>query len=280
MRKFMKANLIKEVKITGLFHKYKMEWNLNPDVNILVGINGIGKSTILRSINALLSKNNTYLKNAEMDVEVSLSDDTELAYYGIAGSTKNTNIQLNHEYITTFDVPLKDKRAINQSETPLDKEIQSVIYTIGKDQKSFSNYRFKATNYPELAESINIRINKFYDLINELFSETKKKIEIDKENNSLMFRKDKSLIPLEKLSSGEKQLLIILFTVFLMEEEPEILLMDEPEISLHIGWQQKLIDVIRELNPNCQLIIATHSPSIFGKGWGDKVFFVNDLLSN
>jgi predicted ATP-dependent endonuclease of OLD family len=63
-----------------------------------------------------------------------------------------------------------------------------------------------------------------------------------------------------------------------MEEEQYILLMDEPEISLHIGWQQRLIDIIRELNPNCQLIIATHSPSIFGEGWGDKLFFVEDLF--
>jgi predicted ATPase len=32
------------------------------------------------------------------------------------------------------------------------------------------------------------------------------------------------------------------------------------------------------LNPNCQLIIATHSPSIFGNGREDKLFFVEDLI--
>jgi predicted ATP-dependent endonuclease of OLD family len=47
--------------------------------------------------------------------------------------------------------------------------------------------------------------------------------------------------------------------------------MDEPEISLHIEWQQRLIDVIRDLNPNCQIIISNHSSSIFGQGWGDKL---------
>ena len=56
-----------------------------------------------------------------------------------------------------------------------------------------------------------------------------------------------------------------------------ILLLDEPENSLHIEWQHQLIDVIRKLNPNSQLIISTHSPSIFGDGWGDKLFFLEDM---
>ena len=62
--------------------------------------------------------------------------------------------------------------------------------------------------------------------------------------------------------------------VFLMEEQPYILLMDEPEISLHIEWQYKLFEEIRHLNPNCQIITSTHSPSLFGDGWGDKLVFV------
>jgi predicted ATP-dependent endonuclease of OLD family len=274
----MNANCIKKVEINGLFHKYNMKWELKPDVNILVGINGIGKTTILRSMDALLSKKYTYLKNLEIDVEATLSDNTVFAYSGTSKITKNPQLHIDHEYITTFDVPLKDKKTISQAETPLDKELQSIIYTIGKNQKSFSNYRFKATNYPDEAEKINSKIKHLFEMIDKMFAETRKKIEINPKDNSLFFRQDDTVISLEQLSSGEKQLLIILFTVFLMEEKPSILLMDEPEISLHIGWQQQLIDVIRKLNPDCQLIIATHSPSIFGDGWGDKLFFVEDLL--
>ena len=69
-----------------------------------------------------------------------------------------------------------------------------------------------------------------------------------------------------------------LMRVFLMEEQPYILLMDEPEISLHIEWQYKLFEEIRHLNPNCQIITSTHSPSLFGDGWGDKLVFVEDLI--
>jgi predicted ATP-dependent endonuclease of OLD family len=56
------------------------------------------------------------------------------------------------------------------------------------------------------------------------------------------------------------------------------MIMDEPELSLHTDWQEKLIDYIRQLNENVQIIIATHSPSIVINGWQDKVFEINGIL--
>lgn len=82
----------------------------------------------------------------------------------------------------------------------------------------------------------------------------------------------------EQLSSGEKQLLLILLKVFLKEDKPFILLMDEPELSLHIEWQRQLIEAIQILNKNCQIILSTHSPSIFADGWGDKLVFMEDIV--
>ena len=53
--------------------------------------------------------------------------------------------------------------------------------------------------------------------------------------------------------------------------------MDEPEASLHIEWQQKLIAMIRELNPNVQIILTTHSPAVIMEGWLDAVTEVSDI---
>ena len=125
----------------------------------------------------------------------------------------------------------------------------------------------------------------FFDTINRLFEPTHKSLFEDTEDIT-----DASLILKEvtntgkklnifELSSGEKQLLLILLTVLCQDEKPSILLMDEPEISLHLRWQYELIEIIRTLNPNCQVIIATHSPSIYGKGWRDKVFFMNQIIT-
>ena len=117
----------------------------------------------------------------------------------------------------------------------------------------------------------------FTSIINPLFKNTGKQIEIDESSNELVFRSDKSIIRLSDLSSGEKQVLIILFRLFLMEKQRYIVLMDEPEVSLHIEWQQKLIDTMQKVNPNCQFIISTHSPSIFGQGWMDKLQRIEEL---
>ena len=55
--------------------------------------------------------------------------------------------------------------------------------------------------------------------------------------------------------------------------------MDEPEISLHVDWQIQLLDVIYELNPNCQVIVSTHSPSMILNGWQSSVENISNLAS-
>lgn len=64
------------------------------------------------------------------------------------------------------------------------------------------------------------------------------------------------------LSSGEKQILILLTETLLQQNKPFIFMADEPELSLHIEWQRNLITSIRSLNPNAQIIFATHAPEI------------------
>jgi predicted ATP-dependent endonuclease of OLD family len=59
-----------------------------------------------------------------------------------------------------------------------------------------------------------------------------------------------------------------------------VLMMDEPEISMHISWQYKLIDMILQLNPNVQIILTTHSPMIFSDGWGDKAIYMENITTN
>lgn len=71
-----------------------------------------------------------------------------------------------------------------------------------------------------------------------------------------------SRIPIYELSSGEKQLLMLFLETLLQKEEPMLFLIDEPDLSLHVTWQNDLLDAIRKLNPNAQLIIATHSPEV------------------
>jgi predicted ATPase len=74
--------------------------------------------------------------------------------------------------------------------------------------------------------------------------------------------------------------LVILLTTLVQDNKPAIIFMDEPEISLHFDWQKKLIQYMRELNPNAQIILATHSPALIIEGWRDKVKDVRDLITH
>ena len=82
------------------------------------------------------------------------------------------------------------------------------------------------------------------------------------------------------MSSGEKQILIILLTVLVQDNQPYVLFMDEPEVSLHVEWQKRLIDLILSLNPNVQIILTTHSPAVVMNGWMDKVTEVSDIVND
>lgn len=274
-----KNKYIAQFQVCKMWGRSNLQWNnINDDVNILVGINGCGKTTLLN----LISDYYTGQKIKKT----------------LAESVSGTDISSPVTYIRSFDIPANAKK---KTESMLLQELKYIINQNGEGT-SFFDYRMKMLNFPQEANTIQQRIDKFFQLVNSLFEETGKEIMIDPQNNILVFSikgteeaiytsdglrvftaDNKAVysaakkIQLDQLSSGEKQILLILTTVFLQEEKTNVLLMDEPEISLHISWQDRLIELIRELNPNCQLILTTHSPNIFANGWEDKIVFIQDL---
>ena len=115
----------------------------------------------------------------------------------------------------------------------------------------------------------------FLNLVDELFKDTNKTIVRD--SNEIIFKQEGDILYPYQLSSGEKQMLVILLTVLVQDNRHGVLFMDEPEISLHVEWQQRLISIIRELNPNVQIILTTHSPAVIMDGWMDVVTEVSDI---
>jgi len=102
----------------------------------------------------------------------------------------------------------------------------------------------------------------FVAIVNDLF---RRKVMHIAASNELMFRtRSKTSLTPQLLSSGEKQLLIFLSETLLQKRKTSVLIADEPELSLHVSWQEKLVNSIRSVNPLAQIIIATHSPNIVG----------------
>lgn len=278
----MSTSYIKRVEISKLWGKYDIVWdNLHPDVNILVGINGSGKSTLLKIIYAAISRDERSISTLNF-ASASIENQHNKHFFFTTSKNKKASSLIgyenefisNCEIISTFDVPT-NKSKLRNEESPLLLELRNLISIAGTN--SFTDYRLKATQSAEIAIEVNKRIENLFKIINHYFEDTGKTIEIDL-SNKLVFKTEDEYINLEQLSAGEKQLLFIFFKVFLMEEKPSVLLMDEPEISMHLIWQQDLIQTIRTLNPNIQLIISTHSPSIYSKGWGNKITFMEKLF--
>lgn len=97
---------------------------------------------------------------------------------------------------------------------------------------------------------------KLEDLVSELFS-GRKKLHL---GSTVSVQVGKTEIPVEHLSSGEKQLLLILLES--ITGKSNCIIIDEPEVSMHVDWQRRLIGSMQTLNPNVQLILATHSPEV------------------
>ena len=113
-------------------------------------------------------------------------------------------------------------------------------------------------------------IELFLDTMNEFISnaEDGKEIILDPMGR-VRFKTSYSKQPLSvhNLSSGEKQLLIF-FANLIFNVKPDssgIFVVDEPELSLHLDWQRIFVEKTMEINPNIQLIFATHAPEIIGR---------------
>ena len=78
---------------------------------------------------------------------------------------------------------------------------------------------------------------------------------------------------MSQLSSGEKHEIIVFYNLIFKTEDNTLLLIDEPEISLHISWQKKFTeDLLRIIQyKKLNVIVATHSPEIIGGFWENQI---------
>ena len=272
------ANYIKRIEIDALWSgKKHIVWELQPQVNILSGINGVGKSTILNKVVKGLAAGGEFpshmLKGVRLDVE---PEDAKWIRYDMIRSV-DSNLQ------QTFS---DSEGIIRQALTALSglgggSLLDVQLYNL---QRKYLDYQVNVGNriiaelqagHTEAAQQLSQKKKRFQDIVDELFAETGKRI-VRTENEIRFTQIGEMLLPYQ-LSSGEKQMLIILLTVLVEDDLPYVLFMDEPEVSLHIEWQKRLIDLITELNPNCQIILTTHSPAVIMNGWLDQVTEVSDI---
>jgi predicted ATP-binding protein involved in virulence len=190
--------------------------------------------------------------------------------------------KINLVIIANAEQPLFEKEVL--------QKLSNNVYTyldweIDKLQRQYANYQINiGKRVIERLESgendvkkITAPKNSFFNIIDDLFKDTNKII--NRERNDIEFIQKGAKITPQQLSSGEKQMLIILLSALVQDNQRTIMIMDEPELSLHPDWQETTISNVIKLNPNTQLIVATHSPFIIINGLMDKVTEMREILT-
>lgn len=265
------ADYITQIEIDALWSGRKhILWNLDRRVNILSGVNGVGKSTILNKVVKGLSAGGEFPSHLLKGVHLK-----------VCPADANW---LRFDIIRSFDRPLINAEMVSQLNMSLATELDWQLYKL---QRKYLDYQVNVGNRiiqvlqqggpdaAQKAQELSEPKRKFQDIMDHLFADTGKKI-IRTDNEISFSQMGCTLIPYQ-LSSGEKQILAILLTVLVEDNKPYVLFMDEPEVSMHIEWQKQLIELILELNPNVQIILTTHSPAVIMNGWMDKVTEVSDI---
>lgn len=121
------------------------------------------------------------------------------------------------------------------------------------------------------------QFTKFETLTNLYFSENNKKLRVKRNGEIEIELPNEEHSSIYKLSSGEKQIIVMLAQLIFGKKRP-IFIIDEPELSLHLGWQEIFVKTIIDASADTQFILATHSPSIIGHIENEK--YCIDLTPN
>lgn len=123
------------------------------------------------------------------------------------------------------------------------------------------------------------KIKLLRDIVNSRF--LNKELVVDRDVG-FRFRNDldRTLAP-DQLSSGEQHELVLVYDLLFKVKEQSVVLIDEPEISLHVAWQQKFLEDIQRIAAlaNHRFIVATHSPQIIHKWWSRAIALGADEVS-
>lgn len=321
------SNLITSVKIKKLFNEKDVNWELKK-INVLVGKNGLGKSTILRLINSAVTRKE--VDDLELCEEVIVEIKNQEKYVSRKSNMINLEtLRLVIEELARFDKPSprKDKNSdnpyikyktlnnkelsklttdlferLNRSATNNEVETSNKKINVKKDNLVFkpkdrmsvefiSTINMSANSVNNVIESdgnkttfLDVEIDKeierlnkdhrnknelqerFINSLSKFLEETNKKVEFVDDQIEIILISGKR-IDYRNLSSGERQLIFIFLKVINGSVDNSLILMDEPEISLHLSWQEKLLTEITSANSSSQMIIVTHSPALVMDGW-------------
>ena len=271
------------------------------DLVVLAGSNGSGKTRVLESILDYFQKIVNHIENENVAGVFFETDEQNCLNQGynsnmlylILNNYNDENIvergrKVVEENLKVFPkiiyVPtetnfqkveiaspmlVREYKFLNIVDTGLIKDVPSYIATkiieMANDQEDTPMQEIRTAVFKEINEIFEI-----LDLDIKISGISKNAKSIPIFTNSSGDKFD-----INELSSGEKQLFLRTLAIKMLNPENSIILIDEPELSLHPKWQQRIVDVYRKIGKNNQIIIATHSPHILGSVKKDNIMLLD-----
>lgn len=169
---------------------------------------------------------------------------------------KLDEIETKRKHLINAGLLDKDENTNFQISEQIDDNIKQVLSVYIEDVEK------KLAVFDNLSQ----RIELMKKIINQRFSY--KAINIDKEKGFTFTYDGNSLSP-EKLSSGEQHELVMLYELLFKVKQNSLILIDEPELSLHVEWQVNFLKDLKEITEiaNIDILLATHSPGIIHDRW-------------
>ncbi len=232
-----------------MFKDFKIDFvdkNKNPlDIIVLAGVNGSGKTTLLECLN--------------VEIESNIDIQTEFGEINLA----LLNDKIAHNYFTVVQ---------DYSESV--EAFPSGIDDILKVEEEFVKYWYNQVKFH------NKRNNEITEELQKFISKILNGLDLDfiysyiDEDDNIYFQNNfEEKFRINELSTGEKTLLSKVLYLYFKDYKDKVILIDEPELSLHPNWQNKILKIYEnfaKLN-NCQIIIATHSPHIIGSAKNESL---------
>lgn len=262
------------------------------DTIVIAGINGNGKTNLLKYIYDYFNNNyfynNDLANSIEFLFEKEEKETNELIYNNLFGLLKNYEInRLNNPENSNFKLLNNSLKVLPKIiYIPTEINFQNIQTTTNMLERKYNFSNIVDTNLiSNIASYIATRVtyisNTEEDLtgkqvrervakeINDIFSILDLDIKLkglskDERSMPMFSNSIGEEFDINDLSSGEKQLFVRTLAIKMLEPENSIILIDEPELSLHPKWQQNILEVYKKIGKNNQIIVATHSPHILG----------------
>jgi predicted ATP-binding protein involved in virulence len=303
----MKITKIDLHNFRGIYH-LQLDFPVDSNVIVLVGANGVGKSSILQAMSNLLriawtrDAHDAEVSDVFQESDIKLSQEMMSCSVQLSNAQDSRTVKITKKIREHYTVsnPQSGIKVTNELLIHYysNKTVRSVnpSYEINElyDFPSFFSW-FKRIedieNEARIEQDGNYREKKLetvrravYSMLGENFS----KLRVQRAINNLIINKQGVDIPVNLLSDGEETLITRVSDLAKklaihypdMENPLEgtgIILIDEIELHMHPTWQRMIIPRLTQTFPNCQFIVTTHSPQVLSHIQPESIYLLKKV---